>query len=209
MVRTMISKHTTDQAAAHHPTTVAEIRQTRRALFERERALREEGAAAYRATQAGSPPSRPMSDHQLRVAGHIQHLMNGATPPSVLVPAVSRDQQISAEIAAIAYVDRNLGQQEETLLERDAAQYALEIDGAWRALCREIVLAAVKLASLEQRARDMLEPIQWPVTLAMGSTIGSGLSLLGDGDPLREMRADALKHGIVKNSDIQKVEQQC
>jgi hypothetical protein len=200
----------TSTAAAHHtPTTVAEIRQTRRELFERARTLQEEAATAYRAMQAGSPPSKPQSDHDRRVAGHIQHMMNGQTPPSVLVPAVSRDQQILAEIDAIRFVDRHLGQQEETLLERDAEHYAVEIDGAWRALCREIVLAATKLASLEQRAREMLEPIKWPVPLAMGATIGSGLSLLGDGDPLHEMRAAALKQNIVTNSELKKAEQIC
>jgi hypothetical protein len=54
----------------------------------------------------------------------------------------------------------------------------------------------------------MLEPIKWPVTgLAMGGTIGSGLSILGVGDPLLEIRTDALKHGIVSNSELTKAEQ--
>ena len=208
MIRTMKQQPTpTPTVAAHHPVTVAEFRQTRRELSEHQRALQDEGAANYRAMTTGSPPSRPLSDHDRRVAGHIQHLLNGKTPPGLLVPAVSRDEQIRAELDAIAYVDRHLGRQEELALQSEAERYALEHAAEWRALCREIVLAAVRLAALEQRARDLLEPIHWPVTLAMGATIGSGLSLLGDGDPLFEMRTDALKQGIVNHSELKKAEQ--
>lgn len=40
----------------------------------------------------------------------------------------------------------------------------------------------------------------------MGSTIGSGLSLLGIGDPLQELRTGALKEGIVTNSELKKAQ---
>src|SRR6266576_762364 len=99
--------------AIAHPTTVAEIRQTRLALFERQRALQNEGAANFNAMKSGSPPSRPLSDHERRVSAHIQLLMNGSTPPQLLIPAVSRDAQILAELDAIAYVERDLSRQEE------------------------------------------------------------------------------------------------
>ncbi len=81
-------------------------------------------------------------------------------------------------------------------------------DAQWRELCKQIVLAAVRLASLEERAREMLRPIdgQWLQGLAMGTSIGSGLSLLGVGDPLQELRTDALKHGVVTNSEIKKAQ---
>jgi len=202
----MANKQSSGPIIAHHPMTVAEIRQTRLALFERQRALQNEGAANYTDMKAGSPPSRPLSDHERRVAGHIQLLMNGSTPPQLLVPVVSRDDQIRSELDAIVYVERDLGRQEELALEREAEQWAADHADQWRELCKQIVLAAVGLASLEERARDVLDQLQYPVKIAMGSTIGSGLSLLGVGDPLLDLRTAALKEGIVTASDIKKAE---
>src|SRR6266851_3629531 len=92
-IRNMVAKQPSDPVIAHHPTTVAEIRQTMAALSERERALQSEGAASWKAMNDGSPPSRPLTDHERRVTAHIQLLMNGSTPPHLLVPAVSRDEQ--------------------------------------------------------------------------------------------------------------------
>lgn len=143
----------TNGPIAHHPTTVAEIRQTRLALYERSRALQDEGAASWKAMQAGAPPSRPLSDHDRRVNAHIQQLMNGSTPSHLLVPAVSRDEQIRAELDAIAYVDRELGRQLEDAQHHETEQWVVDHATEWRALCREIVLAGVRLEALEERAR--------------------------------------------------------
>lgn len=102
-----MAKQITEPVVAHHPRSVAEIRQTQAALSERDIALMNEGAAVYKAIGNGLP-SRPMSDHDRQVAAHIKLMMNGSTPPHLLVPAVSRDEQIRAERDAIAYVQRDL-----------------------------------------------------------------------------------------------------
>ena len=53
----------------------------------------------------------------------------------------------------------------------------------------------------------MLEPIDGVcVAMPMGVTIGSGLSLLGVGDPLREMRSAALSEKIVSEAEIRKAQ---
>ncbi len=118
------------------------------------------------------------------------------------------DEQIRAELDAIAYVNRDLIRRHELALEREAEQWVVEHSTEWRQLCREIVLAAVRLAALEERARDTLKPIDgcWVRGLAMGATIGSGLSLLGIGDPLSDMRTAALAEGIITASDLKKAE---
>ena len=204
MIRTMANKQLPDPIA-HHPSTVAELRLAQAALAERERVLVNEGAALYAALKGGSPPSRPLSDHERRVGAHVQLLMNGSTPPSLLVPAVSRDEQIRAERDAIAYVQRDLGRQMELALHREAEQWVLENAAAWRGICREIVLAATKLESLEARARDFLEPVAGSHVrgLVMVTTIARH-SLLGIGDPLQELRENALKDGVVTASEIKK-----
>jgi hypothetical protein len=187
----------------HHPSTVAEIRQVQAGLSARTRELHNEGAANYRAALAGTAPPRALSDHERRVTAHIQKLLNGSTPSHLLVPAVSRDEQIRAELDAIAFVSKDLSRREEQARYDEAGTWVSENDKPGRSVCREIVLCATRLASLEERARKMLEPIDgvW-VTMPMGATIGSGLSLLGIGDPLLEMRTAALKEKIVTEAEI-------
>jgi hypothetical protein len=188
-----------------HPSTVAELRQAQAPLSARRVELQTEGAALYKAMKTGSPPSFPLSEHERRVATHIQNLMNGSTPPHLLVPAVSRDDQIRAEIDAIDYVQRDLGRRLDLALHREAEQWVVDNATTWRALCRQIVLAAVRLESLEESARGFLEPIYGSHVggLAMATTIAR-FSLLGVGDPLRELRENALKEGVVTSSEIKK-----
>jgi hypothetical protein len=190
-----------------HPTTAAELRQAQRTLGERDRALMAEAAENYRGSQLGIAPSRPLSDHERRVTGHIQLLMNGSTPAHLLTPAILREDQIRAERDAIAYVQRELIRQEDLARHSEAENWVAEHDKLWRSLCKEIVLCATRLASLEEHARKMLEPIEGAyVALPMGSTIGSGLSLLGIGDPLLDMRTAALKERIVTDAEIRKAQ---
>jgi hypothetical protein len=190
-----------------HPKTVAELRQAQYTIGERDRALAIEDADNFLAIQAGTATSRPLSDHERRVTAHIQLMMNGSTPPHLLTPAISRGEQIRAERDAIAYVQRGLSRQEELARYSEAETWVAENDKPWRALCREIVLCATRLASLEERARKMLEPIEgvW-VVMPMGATIASGLSLLGIGDPLIDMRTAALKEKIVTDAEIRKAQ---
>jgi hypothetical protein len=202
-----MSKQTNDPIIPHRPMTVAEIRQAQASLREIEVSLQDEGAAAFKAMMAGAAPSRPLSDHERRVAGHVQLMMNGSTPKHLLGPAITRDDQRRAELEAIRIVSHELSKQEEDARQREAEQWVSDNDKQWRALCREIVLCATRLASLEERARKMLEPIEgvW-VAMPMGATIGSGLSILGIGDPLLEMRTAALKEQVVTASEIRKAE---
>jgi hypothetical protein len=190
-----------------HPKTVAELRQAQHSIVMRDRELAKEDADNYHAIQAGTATSRPLSDHERRVTAHIQLMMNGSTPQHLLTPAISRGEQIRAERDAIAYVQRDLSRQEDLARYSEAETWVAENDKPWRALCREIILCATRLASLEERARKMLEPIAGVcVIMPMGVTIGSGLSLLGSGDPLLEMRTAALREHIVTASEIRKAE---
>lgn len=74
----------------------------------------------------------------------------------------------------------------------------------WSALCREIVLTAVKLAALEERAREIMGKASPGSIEVMSSTIGSGCSILGIGDSIQEMRETALEAGIVTPAEVSK-----
>jgi hypothetical protein len=204
----MSSKQISEPIIPHRQMTVAELQRVQASIREREIALQNEGHANYKAMMAGAPPSRPLNDHDRRVTAHIQLMMNGATPSHLLTPAVSRDDQIRAELDAIRFVSRELAKQQADATLREAEQLVSDNDKDWRALCREIILTATRLAALEERARDMLAPIQgqFVTGLAMATTVGSGLSLLGVGDPLADMRNEALKDGVTTAAEIRKAE---
>lgn len=94
----------------------------------------------------------------------------------------------------------------ETARYAEAEKWVAANSKDWCALCREIVLGAERLAALEESARRFLEPIEGlNIKIAMGSTIAS-FSLLGIGDPLREIREAALKEHIVTEAEIRKAQ---
>lgn len=193
----------------HLPTTVAEIRKAQQAISAERIAISEDNASIYRATLKGIAPPRPLTDHDRLVTEHIKNYMNGATPAHLLIPAVSREAQNRAHIDALDFVSRHLARQEEIAAFDEAQAWVVDNSTQWRALCRDILLTAVRLASLEEKAREMLLPISSVIGvpgLAMATTIGSGFSILGIGDPLRDMRDEAVKQGIVSESDIRKAE---
>ncbi len=189
--------------------TVAELQQVQASIKEAVAALHSEGHANYKAMMAGAPPARPLTQHERRVAGRVQSMMNGSTPKHLLGPAVTRDDQIRADLEAYQIVSREVIKLTEDARLLEADQFVSENDKQWRALCRDIVLAATRLAALEERARDMIAPIfgQFVTGLAMPTTVGSGLSLLGVGDPLADMRNEALKDGVVTTAELRKAGQ--
>ncbi|WP_409188598.1 hypothetical protein [Bradyrhizobium sp. RDM4] len=190
-----------------HPETSAEIRAVRSTLAEHDRALMNEDAGIYRASLKGLPPPRPLTEHECLVRDHLKALLNGATPSHFLGGSdVSRLQQIRANREAIAIADKHWAKHEDEAREREAQEYVNANAAAWREVCRDIVITATRLMALEDRAREILAPVDGihGLKMAMPTTVGSGLSLLGIGDPLAEMRNEALKQGIVTSADVRK-----
>jgi hypothetical protein len=193
--------------AGHHPTTVAEIQAAEREIAALDLQLLHEAREVYEAMRKGGPPAVPLSEHDRRVGKHLQKYMNGATPAHLLDASVSRDAEIRAHRDALQIVLRDLARRKESASYAEAEKWVADNTKEWAALCREVVLAAERLAALEESARRFLEPIEGiSIKIAMGSTIASGLSLLGTGDPLREMREAALKDNIVTESEIRKAQ---
>lgn len=196
----MASKHT-------DPKTSAEIRAVRSMLSEHDRALMLEDAGIYQATLKGLPAPRPLTEHECLVRDHLKALLNGATPSHFLGGSdVSRLQQIRANREAIAIADKHWAKQEDEAREREAQEYVDRNTEAWRQVCRDIVITATRLMALEDRAREILAPVDGihGLKMAMPTTVGSGFSLLGIGDPLADMRNEALQQGIVSKADLRK-----
>jgi hypothetical protein len=202
-----MSKQPITPDAGHHPSTVAEIHAEEREIATLDRQLLEEAREVYEALRKGGSPALPLSEHDRRVGKYLQKYMNGATPARLLEANVSRDAEIRAHREALQIRLRDLARQKESASYAEAEKWVADTAKEWCALCREIVLVAERLAALEESARRFLEPIEGiNIKIAMGSTIASGLSLLGTGDPLREMREAALKDNIVTEGEIRKAQ---
>jgi len=202
-----MSEQTTTPGFGHLPSTVAEIQAAEREIAALDQQLLEEAREIYEATRKGGSPANPLTEHDRRVGQFLKPYMNGETPARLSESAVSRDAEIRAHRDALGIVLRELAKRKESANFADAEQWVERTAKDWRALCREIVLAAERLAALEESARRFLKPIDGiNIKIAMGSTIASGLSLLGTGDPLREMREAAIKDDIVTLSEIKKAQ---
>ena len=176
-----------------------------------EGSLRDEEASLFQARQkTNSPPSLPMDNRERAIQAHIHQLMNGHSPPELLLPpAPSREEEIGIQRTAIRRVLGAIKTRMEDASEREAETWVKEHAGQWRELCRELVLAAVKLHSLEEKARRVLDEGlrgHWVGGLAMTQHVGGGYSLLGIGNPLMEMKKDAVREGVVSDADIRKAE---
>jgi hypothetical protein len=192
---------------AGHPSTVAEIRDVEREIAALDLQLLEEARKLYEDMRKGSAPALPVSEHDRSVGRHLRKYMNGATPARPLETNVSRDAEIRAHRDALQIYLRELARRKELASYAEAEKWVADNAHEWSALCREIVLAAERLAALEESARRFLEPIEGiNIKIAMGSTIASGLSLLGTGDPLKEMREAALKDNIVTEVEIRRAQ---
>ena len=204
----MSKQQITPDAGHHVPTTVAEIENAEREIAAIELDLVEEGRKLFETMRRGGSPAQPLSEHDRRVGKHLQKYLNGTTPAHLLDGAdISRDAEIRAHRDALQIVRRDLAKRKESARYAEAEKWVADNTKEWCALCREIILAAERLAALEENARRFLEPIDGiHIKIAMGSTIASGLSLLGTGDPLREMREAALKDSVVSEAEIRKAQ---
>jgi len=203
-----MSKQQTTPDTWRQPSTVAEIQEAEREIAALDSQLLEEAREIYGAMRKGGAPAMPITEHDRRVGKHLQKYMNGTTPANFLDEAnVSRDAEIRAHRDALQIVLRDLARRKELASYAEAEKWVADNTKEWCALCREIILAAEKLAALEESARRFLVPIEGiHIKIAMGSTIASGLSLLGTGDPLKEMREAALKDNVVTEAEIRKAQ---
>src|SRR6516165_10761175 len=142
-----------------HELTTAEIARQVRVLSDRRQAIVEERAALYSdATKNGGHSSSPLVDADERAAReHAKALLNGSAPASLFVPPeLTRDKVLSREQRGIDLALDILGRQELVTRAADAVLWAEKHGDRWHALCREIVLTAVRLGALEDAARELL-----------------------------------------------------
>jgi hypothetical protein len=190
-----------------HELTTAEIARQTAPLNARYQEIVSERAANYRsALKNGGGGATPIIDPDERAAReHAKTLLNGSSPGSLLLPPeITRDRALLREQRGIEIALKIFASKDLVARAAEAVQWAEEHGDEWKALCRDIVLAAVKLDEMENRARHLLEQCVdvSAVRLPMANVIG-GRSLC-ETRSISDLAETALAAGLVTSSEIKK-----
>jgi hypothetical protein len=198
----MATKHTSEI----HALTTAEIARQCRMHNERRLQIVNERAAMYsNALKNGGSVETPIVDADERAAReHAKRLLNGSAPESLsLPPEITRDRTLLREMRGIDIVLKILENKGLVARATEAVAWAESHGDQWRALCREIVLTAIKLEALEHGARELIGQCGdiFAVRLPMANIVG--------GRPISEtaisdLTEAALAEGVVTSAEIRK-----
>jgi hypothetical protein len=198
----MVTKNTSDI----HALTTAEIGRQIRAHSERRQQIVSERAAMYaHALKNGGTGESPIADaDEIAARLHAKHLLNGSAPESLnLPPEITKDRILLREQRGLDIVLKVLSDKELVGRAADAVAWVEANVGRWRGLCREIVLAAIKLEALEHSARQLLEgcgdltAVRLPMTLISNARSISEI-------PLSDLTEAALTENVITLSEIRK-----
>jgi hypothetical protein len=104
---------------------------------------------------------------------HAKNLLNGAAPANLALPAeLSRDKMLYREQRGIDIALKILTNQKLVARAADAVKWAEAHAKRWSALCRELTLTAVKLAALEDSARELLVTTPFRNAISVRSVMG-------------------------------------
>jgi hypothetical protein len=187
-----------------HELTTAEISWQKAILSARYQEILTERADDYRKALKSGPT--PVADaDEVAAREHARHLLNGAAPESLSIPpAIARDRILIREQRGIELAMKILSSKDLVARAAEAVQWAEEHANEWRALCRDIVLTAIRLDALEDSARRLLEQCidVSAIRLPMANTIG-GRSIC-ETRSISDLAETALAAGVVTSAEIRK-----
>jgi hypothetical protein len=197
-----MSKQTRDSEI--HELTTAEIGRQAAVLAERDREITNELADRYKNALKNGGPTPIIDADEQAAREHARSLLNGSAPESLsLAPELNRDKILYREKRGIAIALKILASKDLVARATEAVQWAEEHGGEWRALCRDIVLTAVRLDALEDSARRLLEQCIdiHSVRLPMANLIG-GRPIAET--PISDLVETAMAAGVVTSDEIRK-----
>jgi hypothetical protein len=195
----------TKQTDEIHQLTTAEISRQATVLAERDREITNELADRYKNALKNGGPTPIIDADEVAAREHARSLLNGSAPESLsLAPELNRDKILYREKRGIAIALKILSSKDLVARAAEAVQWAEEHANEWRALCRDIVLTAVRLDEMENRARHLLEQCGdiHAVRLPMANVIG-GRSLC-ETRSISDLAETALAAGVVTLADVKK-----
>ncbi len=195
----------------HTPIDQTESVQSIRAERERLRLLgvplAEEAREIYRAREGkNGPPEQPLTEREKAIRARIAAHMNGHTPADLASSASSCENEILIEIEALERIDGMWAKDEERALFQAGTERVRELQPKWRQMAKAFVLSTVRTQAIEDLANDIIwkELCRLPVLdFQLTNYFGNG-ALFGapEPDPLREMKAEALRQGVVTQADV-------
>jgi hypothetical protein len=188
---------------AIHDLTTAEIARQTAPLAARLQEIISERAANYR----NSPTvAAAIVDPDERAAReHAKHLLNGSAPGSLLLPPeITHDRELLREQRGIEIALKIYASKDLVARATEAVQWAETHHSEWVELCRAITLTAIKLDSLEDRARQLLEQCVdiHAVRLPMGNVIGG--RAICETRSISDLAETAIAAGVVTSGEVKK-----
>lgn len=199
-----------------HTQTVAEINRQIAQHTEKRGEITKELAAIFAARSNGQGIAEIAPPPLVRATRErAREMLNGSAPDFLKRPVhMTREAELAVDRDAIDMVIKILSKEEVAARATEMVVYAETIAAEWKALCRAIMLTALRLEALEGRAHALRAPLAGTGTfgLPMLEFIGTGLSVTaGDGfaaaDPLSRPRTEALALGIITRAEIRAIEE--
>jgi hypothetical protein len=199
-----------------HELTRAEIGRQLGVLAEQRQQIGERRAELYGRFSRGGGSGPALSHDERAARTHAKKLLNGSAPPSLEPPPLSEfnfstlDQQLAVEIRGIDIAVKILGDKELVARAAEAVQWAEDHAAEWRALVRETIMTAARLASVESAAARLLAKCVdvAAINLPMINLIGQksqNVAWVGHVPITSDDLIEAgLQAGIVTNRDIEK-----
>jgi hypothetical protein len=211
----MAIKRTETEKDEIHRLTVAEINRQVRGLSTKRREAVEELIVLEKRPQ-GSPAPKPLDDHGRAVRERAISLLNGHAATVLKFPAeTARENELRVEIDAIDIAVTALQKSATATRAADAVAWTEEHRNEWTALVREVLLAAVRVHALGQRAEAMLRssPESLGIDLPLTNWFNRGALAIFErwdfenplAEPINEAIADAIitEHDVRKSKNVQ------
>jgi hypothetical protein len=198
----------TDDTAAVHAATSAEITRLAADYNAQRQAVVAELQDLYRTRAPGTQPPE-LTDDQLAVRKMAAGLLNGFAPPDLVSTTASRETTLFIQRDALDLVLGVLAGEEFRARATEAAQLAVASEAEWRALCHDLLTTALRLEALEMKAVEFRrrfaghEPQQMPMLRYIGAERRpSVLGIAWSTAPLSRPLEEALDAGIVSAREL-------
>jgi hypothetical protein len=183
--------------------TTSEIARQVQPLIARRQEIVAGRAEDYKSRQRNA--AAPIYDDDERASReHARSLLNGEAPETLsLPPELAKDRILMREMRGIDIALKILASKDLVARTVEAVRWAEEHDGEWRTLCRDIVLTAVRLDALEDRARRLLEQCidVSSIRLPMANIIGGrAISEI----PISDLTERAMAAGVATSTEVKK-----